>query len=79
MHALVTSVLFRVSRLNALMASTELHPPHRQSGQSAGAATRKRRPVVRTNPLRQSKFAKHGFENWLDVNRLRRTQRGAPQ
>ena len=63
MHALVPSVLFRMSGRNALRHDPQLHPPHRQARQPRHRSRRKRRPVVGANRARHSALAKRRFEN----------------
>ena len=63
MHALVPSVLFRMSRRNSLRHNPQLHPPHRQARKPRHRSRRKRRTVVGADRPRQTTFPKRRFED----------------
>ena len=56
-HALVTPVLLRLSRLDPLVASAELEPPGGELRESCRRPRRERRAVVAANRFRQAELA----------------------
>jgi len=63
MHALVSSVLLQMSRLNPFRHNPRLHPPHRQPRQSRHRRRGKRRSVVGADRLRHPILAERGLKD----------------
>jgi hypothetical protein len=77
--ALMAAVLLRVPGLDAFQPDAQLDPPHRQPRQPGDGRRGKRGTVIGADSLRQSVFAKGGFEDGAHALRVGLLHRLAAQ